>query len=400
VTSGTRLRNQRPKPGRPPVRQESPASARPRQRVRVRQAQAQPVIAYLESEQLAPGAVDTDRDTVIAALEQAGVKVERVKWDGKTKVDWGKYAVAFHGSPWSNWRKMGQYLHFVADLEKLGLKQINPPKVIRAGSNKKYLLRLAERGVNIIPTKIERANTKARNKLGSSRKPLDMPLDLPKVERDRLERQHKIEQLFTIDGVLHEEIVLKPLTAGGAAGASRFRLDGADGALTGEDAYERMIELHKEGRDVVVEQYIAEVESKRELSQYVTNGVVTHATTKRALLGHGERHDAVRESHPDKQPHDATEDEVRFAEEVWERLKEVYKLTDQDDVSVRIDSIDGQLLEIEMIAPVKSFDICDGRGLPEFVDMMVNAANTEWERRRLGDDLYAEAEGGELALAC
>jgi hypothetical protein len=357
-----------------------------------RAAQKKPCIAYVESVRLNPGATDLDQAAVIAGLEARGYEVDVIKWDDRAPIDWKQYSLVLHGSPWSNWRNMPKYLAFVKHLKSLGVKQVNPPDILRKGSSKEYLLELAEEGVNIIPTKLIRYDAAARKRyLRSVSINGKSPLGHKRVrQRFPGPKTGDIEELFTVDGELCDEIVIKPSTAGGAGGAARYRR--ADQGLA---AFRRVQEMQIfEQRDVIVEPYISAVEGKRELSQIITRGKLTHASTKPHLLGPDEAPGALRQSHPDKRPYTSTPDEEAFAEQVWDAMKRRYGLSDSDDISIRVDSIDGKLLEIELIAPVKSFDAVGGAGLDEFLDMIIGTANHEFAIRRLGFDQYETISGG------
>lgn len=356
-----------------------------------RKAQERPRIAYVESVRLNQGATDLDQNTVVEALRARGYDVDIVKWDQQSSpVDWQQYSVVFHGSPWSNWRNMPKYLAFVDHLERLGVKQINPPNILHKGSSKEYLLELAEEGVNIIPTKVLRFDAEERERFARSLSVDGKSKIAHKRTRNRLPRPKpgELADLFVVDGVAYQEIVIKPLTAGGAGGAARYRRDQA------LEAFRRVQAMHYfEKIDAVVEPYIAAVEETRELSQIITKGKLTHASTKPYLLEPDQEPGALRQSHPDKQPHKSTPQEVAFAEQVWDAMKRRYGLSDSDDISIRVDSIDGKLLEIELIAPVKSFDAVGGAGLEEFLDMVSGAANHEFALRRLGADQFETMTG-------
>lgn len=84
------------------------------------------------------------------AFAYHGYMAEAVPWD--IKVNWQSYDLVILRSCWNYHTKITQFLNWINELESLGINLLNPRNVIIWNMNKKYLLDLEKKGVNIVPT--------------------------------------------------------------------------------------------------------------------------------------------------------------------------------------------------------------------------------------------------------
>lgn len=328
-----------------------------------------PVVWYVTAGQYPPGFVDGDRLIVQQAFEQRGLRVIFDPWNEEcTNAEFEEKVAGvdfvYNGSPWDNWGKnMVAFLHFNHRLKQLGKEISNPIEVTKAGSNKWYLFRLAHRhGVAVVPTDMYRY--KDRGEVRGPRVEISGATAL----------QRRINRLFRVNGVDYDEIVMKPGSSGGSLETARFKRS------QWREALEHMGRLHgadmHDGispgfpQDVLVQPFRDAIERDRELAVVIINGKDGPSFTKASILEEDTPPGVEHRFHPDKQPHDLTTAERERALRVWNALKEEYEWKDADLIAVRVDFIGDELLEVEMIAPVKGFaipGICR-RGLDLFAD--------------------------------
>ncbi len=195
-------------------------------------------VAFLTSAELA-GLTADDR-LAIAPLESRGVRVAPAVWTDSS-VDWSAYDLVVVRSTWDWHAEAGRFAEFLAALE---------PRVrvenqgARRWLDKRYLARLAERGVRTVPT--------------------DVVASASELERE----------LAKYD----EAVVLKPATAAGARLAVRF--DAGD-AARGREALAAIVRA-----DVALLQpFVREVEDDGEWSLIFFDGAFSHALKKRPARG-------------------------------------------------------------------------------------------------------------------
>jgi hypothetical protein len=98
--------------------------------------------------------VDTDRSFLVDALEAEGVSVTVENWSARS-VRWGHYDALWVRSTWNYHLRIAAFLRWVAAAESIPhLRLMNPAPVLRANSNKGYLLQLRDQGVPIPRTAV------------------------------------------------------------------------------------------------------------------------------------------------------------------------------------------------------------------------------------------------------
>jgi glutathione synthase/RimK-type ligase-like ATP-grasp enzyme len=182
---------------------------------------------------------------LVAALEARGIEVGQPIWhDGM--VDWASFDLALVRTTWDY---PGRRDEFVAWAERAGAftDLRNPPDVLRWNTHKSYLLELEERGAPVVPTAW----------LGSG---------------DRVD----LAGLLASRG--WSRAVVKPAVASGSDGLLRV------GIATTDDADLAAGQAHLDALlatgDVLVQPYLAAVETRGELSVILIDGRVSHVVRK------------------------------------------------------------------------------------------------------------------------
>ena len=107
-------------------------------------------IALATYEQL-PG-LTADDELVVPHLARLGIDAEAAAWSDAT-VRWTAYDAVVLRSCWDYHLDLEAFLRWVGEIGDAGVPLLNPPEVVRWNASKTYLRDLAERGVDVVPTR-------------------------------------------------------------------------------------------------------------------------------------------------------------------------------------------------------------------------------------------------------
>jgi glutathione synthase/RimK-type ligase-like ATP-grasp enzyme len=175
----------------------------------------------------------------VAALRERGVRAQPAVWDDPA-VEWDFDLVVLR-STWDYAERRDEFLDWIDRLPRV----LNAPEVVRWNTDKRYLDELAAAGLSVIPTWFLEAG-----------EPLDPPAS---------------------------RFVVKPsVSAGGRQSASYD-------AHELELARRHLETLHAAGRAAMVQPYLEGIDAAGEAALIWLGGEYSHAVTKNALLGPGQR---------------------------------------------------------------------------------------------------------------
>ena len=179
---------------------------------------------------------DADRAPLAAAFERAGIEAQWLAWDDPT-VDWETSLPTIVRSTWNYHQHRAAFLRWC---ERVAWRSPfwNPPDVIRMNTHKSYLLELARRGVQTVPTHLITQSSAA-----------------PRVA-----------------DLAWKRVVVKPAVAASSVGAVEFRGDDP-----GADAH--VAELQGHG-DVLVQPFMESIHHEGEHSLIWIDGALTHQIRK------------------------------------------------------------------------------------------------------------------------
>lgn len=242
--------------------------------------------------------LDTDLPLLQRELPEASV----VAWDDPA-VDWGACSVAIVRSTWDYHTRRDDFLRWarhVSDVSTLW----NPVDVIEWNTDKRYLAELAGNGVPVVPT--------------------TFVADDGETDPDE----------FVGD------VVVKPSVGAGSNGVFRSR-----GDATAASEHARRLLAH--GLTVMVQPYLADVETSGETGLVYVGGAFSHAFRKSAILAEPVEFEGDLMAVESSFPHLATDVERALGERVVGLLPET--------AYARIDLLptaDGPvLLEVELTEP-------------------------------------------------
>lgn len=178
---------------------------------------------------------EEDGPLLQTALRTAGIESETVVWDDPA-ADWSGYDLVVIRSTWDYTDKLEAFLAWARSVPRL----LNPAAVVRWNTEKTYLADLAAAGVPTIPTAVVRPGD-----------PLEPPAG---------------------------EFVVKPAVSAGSRDTTRFP-PGREA-----EAREEVARLHRAGRTVVVQPYVASVDARGETAVLFIGGALSHSVTKGPML--------------------------------------------------------------------------------------------------------------------
>jgi glutathione synthase/RimK-type ligase-like ATP-grasp enzyme len=176
-------------------------------------------------------------------LRSRGFTVERPAWDDPG-VEWPRFDAVVIRSTWDYHLKADRYAEWLRRLVTLGVRVFNPADVVLGNIDKRYLLDLADRGVEVVPT-----------------------VCVPAGDGRRLRA--------VLEGRGWAEAVVKPAVSAGARDTWRASLASAD---------EERFAAQVRGEDTLVQEYMAEIEVG-EWSLLFFGGEYSHAVRKRPAAG-------------------------------------------------------------------------------------------------------------------
>ena len=251
--------------------------------------------------------LDPDEQLLLAPLASAGVDATVAVWDDPD-VDWGRFDLVVIRSTWDYITRHEAFLTWARSVDRLA----NPADVIEWNTDKRYLRQLAAAGV-------------------------------PVVETSWIEPGDDVELPHT------GEVVVKPAISAGSLDTGRYDL--------GRDDHHRLATAHasglvRAGRTVMVQPYLAAVDTDGERSLLFAGGAYSHSVAKGAMLsGPAEATDDL--FHPETiTPRTATDDEVALAQRTLSAVpggsdRLLYARVDL------LDEADGtpRVLEVELTEP-------------------------------------------------
>lgn len=187
---------------------------------------------------------DDDGPQLLAALHRHGVPARFAAWDDAA-VDWRDTFVVLR-STWDYTRRLEDFRRWVEDVPRVA----NPAAIALWNTDKVYLRELAAAGVPTVST--------------SFAAPMQ-PIHPPSVG----------------------EFVVKPSVGAGSRGVGRFTADTVEGAAAARD---HAAALHGAGRTVLVQPYVASVDTAGETALIYFDGSFSHAIRKGPMLAAGAVH--------------------------------------------------------------------------------------------------------------
>lgn len=187
-------------------------------------------------------AVAPDDLVLQQALQAIGIEAVAASWNDPG-IDWHAFAGVVVRSTWDYHKQHARFAGWLDHLESAAIALLNPVGAIRWNLDKRYLLELSAKGVEIIPTRV------------------------CQWERlDEVSRAHRGESL-----------VIKPTISGNSWQIAR--------GIGGSTPLERAIDGLPHHLSYLVQPYLPEVQTEGEWSLVFIDGHYSHAVRKRPAQG-------------------------------------------------------------------------------------------------------------------
>jgi hypothetical protein len=198
------------------------------------------------------GLPNGSEDDALAVRELAarGLRVTSEVWDDPS-VAWDEFDLVVVRSTWDYHRRPAEFLAWAERVARVTRLE-NPLEILRWNAHKGYLLDLAARGVDVVPTELVRSGSRA-------------PLE---------------ELRARWPGA---DLVVKPAYGGNAEGLLQVCAAGPD------EAAERAVERLAEAGDVLVQPFVSDAPRDGERSFVFFDGKLSHAVAYRFVLNERER---------------------------------------------------------------------------------------------------------------
>ncbi|HTA65566.1 MAG TPA: hypothetical protein VK753_08680 [Xanthomonadaceae bacterium] len=277
---------------------------------------------------IAAHALDDDMPPLLAALHAAGVDADIRAWDDPTAV-WSRYDIVLLRSTWDYTMRLDAFLDWCEATSRL-TRLLNPLDVVRWNTDKRYLAQLESIGLPIVPTEFL------------------VPGDDPGALMADWMAQHPDIADF----------VIKPTVGAGSRGARRHSR-GATDAMR-----EHARHLLDAGRSVLVQPYLASVDTAGETALLYFDGAFSHAIRKGPLLRANEDPTRALFATEHIRPREPDDAERAIADRVIAALPQLVD-SDYPLAYARVDLVragDGSpcVLELELAEPSVFLDHDDG----------------------------------------
>ncbi|UKB79586.1 RimK family alpha-L-glutamate ligase [Chryseobacterium sp. MEBOG07] len=108
------------------------------------------IVGYKKEERFSQGVANDEDTELINFLIHKGLDVAPTIWNDRN-VDWSSFDVVVIKSPWDYHNHLNEFVNWLDNLEKLGVRVLNPVEIIQWNSDKHYLKDLAEKQLPVIP---------------------------------------------------------------------------------------------------------------------------------------------------------------------------------------------------------------------------------------------------------
>ena len=185
-----------------------------------------------------PG-IHPDDAQLASELARLGIEPVSCIWSDPA-IEWSTFDAVLIRTTWDYFQRYHEFLDW---LDRLPVLTINNKALLRWNSDKRYLLELAQLGVDIVPASIASAER------------------LPEL----------------LAGMPAQDLVVKPTVSGGAWSTVR--------GIAGDPGFERELSALPPTHDYLVQAFVPEIARDGEWSLLFFDGHFSHAVLKRAAAG-------------------------------------------------------------------------------------------------------------------
>ncbi len=263
---------------------------------------------------------------LVPALEALGASVTPAVWNDPS-VDWDSFDLVVVRSTWDYTEHLDTFIDWAERVESVTRLQ-NRSSVLRWNTDKSYLGALDMAGLPVVPTTYLTADSD------------------PLLDRDP----------FAVLGT-GGDLVVKPTVSAGSKDTARYS------PHQGSEAAVHLTRLLQQGRDVMLQPYLASVDTAGETGMVFLGGEFSHAFRKGPLLLDGPATVDGMFAVEQIDPRAATAAELDLARSTLAHAKKLTGVSDM--LYARVDVLAGQggepvLLELELTEPSWFLEQADG----------------------------------------
>ena len=246
--------------------------------------------------------LDPDEAGLPDALRDRGIEPRIAVWNDPD-VDWSASSLTVVRSVRYYAKDRVAFLRWAESTPRL----LNQGSLMRWNSDKHYLAELGKRGLPVIPTIW--------------------------LEPDQKLSKHQIHSRFPA----HGDFVVKPAVSSGGRGTGRYT---ATDALSRAEAIEHAAHEMRQGRSVMVQRYLGEIDRTGEISIVYLNGIPSYRVEKEGMLH--PRFRSLDEIQPETvvSASGATEEEFRWGEQIRAALHGYIRDTNGRDELLLFNRVD------------------------------------------------------------
>ncbi len=246
--------------------------------------------------------LDPDEAGLPDALRERGIEPRIAVWNDPD-VDWSVSSLNVVRSVRDYAKDREAFLKWAESTPRL----LNQGSLMRWNSDKHYLAELGKRGLPVIPTTW--------------------------LEPDQKLSKHQIHSRFPA----HGDFVVKPAVSSGGRGTGRYT---ATDALSRAEAIEHAAHEMRQGRSVMVQRYLGEIDRTGEISIVYLNGIPAYRVEKEGMLH--PRFRSLDEIQPETvvSSSGATEEEFRWGEQIRAALHGYIRDTNGRDELLLFNRVD------------------------------------------------------------
>lgn len=277
---------------------------------------------------------------LIPALAERDVHAEPAVWDDP-RVDWASYDAVVIRSTWDYPGRRSEFLAWAATVPRL----LNPANVVRWNTDKHYLQALAEHGLPVVDTLW--------------------------LEPERNFDKRALHNRFPA----REDFVIKPAIGAGTVDTGRYTATDADSRRFAIQHAQRL--LH-EGRSVMVQRYMSQVDVHGEVALIFFHGTFSHAVRKSGMLDGAERAESGLYMQEQMSPYRATPAEIEAGQQILAFARARIpgrSISSRPLPYARVDLVPSSkgeplLMELELVEPSLFYSLATG-ALERFADSLV-----------------------------
>jgi glutathione synthase/RimK-type ligase-like ATP-grasp enzyme len=190
--------------------------------------------------------VQNEDDKLVDFLKSKGLNITKEIWNDD-QVNWENYDLAIIKSPWDYFNLIEDFYTWLAKIESLKVKLLNPIDIVKWNADKHYLHDIEKAGLKVTPS-------------------------IFLTKGDKINLQDYFATFKT------EKIIVKPAVSGGSK--NTFKVTAANAAEINEKL-NSLIEIE----DFIVQPFLTEIEENGEWSFIFFGGKFSHALIKKAAEG-------------------------------------------------------------------------------------------------------------------